>query len=142
GYGLTETSPVVSWSTLWAHRKHSVGTPVPGVSVLIVDDKDRPLPVGSDGEILVAGPNLMKGYYGLPELTAQVIARREAPPAELFPGASGADPRAAAHRGVWFRTGDLGRLDADGFLFITGRKKEMLKVAGEMVIPREVEEAL
>lgn len=127
GYGLTETSPVITWSTPYAFRTRSVGTPVPGVEVRIVDEKNRPLPPGGEGEIIVAGPNIMKGYFHRPELTAQVIFEAS------FPG---------SRPTRWFRTGDLGRLDADGFLFITGRKKEMLKVAGEMVIPREIEEVL
>lgn len=127
GYGLTETSPVTHWSTPWAARPGSVGTQIPGVRTLIVDDNDKPLGVDAEGEILVSGPNIMKGYYRLPEETGKVMTTIQVP---------GEGPVRC------FRTGDIGKLDAQGFLYITGRKKEMFKVAGEMVAPREVEEAL
>lgn len=127
GYGLTETSPITSWCTPHAFRDGSVGTVLPGVDVRILDDHNRPLPAGGEGEIVIAGHNIMKGYLNLPDATAAAIATLELP--------GSANSR-------WFRTGDLGRFDADGFLYITGRKKDMLKVAGEMVIPREIEETL
>ncbi|MCE9591480.1 MAG: AMP-binding protein [Planctomycetes bacterium] len=126
GYGLTETSPILTWSTPNRHRAHSVGTALPGVDILIVDDHDNPLPTHHDGEILVSGPGIMKGYYRQPQTTAAVTACVTTA-GGLFRG---------------FRTGDIGRLDDDGFLYITGRKKEMLKVAGEIVQPREIEEHL
>lgn len=127
GYGLTETSPIVSWCTPHAWRRKSVGTLLPDVEVTIVDDQDRAMPIGSEGEILVAGPSIMKGYWKQPEATGKAI-----------------QSLTFAHTRTtrWFRTGDLGRLDDAGYLYITGRKKEMLKVAGEMVIPREIEETL
>lgn len=126
GYGLTETSPVVTWSTPTRKRSHAVGTALPGVGLHIVDENDRPLPRNRDGEILIHGPNVMKGYYRQPEMTAAVTTTIH------------------TEHGIVsaFRTGDLGRVDDDGFLFITGRKKEMLKVAGEIVQPREIEEHL
>lgn len=127
GYGLTETSPIVSWCTPHAWRRKSVGTLLPGVEVAIVDELDRALPVGAEGEILVAGPSIMKGYWKQPDATDKAIRSLNFPHTRTT---------------RWFRTGDLGRLDDAGFLYITGRKKEMLKVAGEMVIPREIEEAL
>lgn len=131
GYGLTETSPVLTWSTPWATRPHSVGTALPGVSVLIVDEDGRPTPTGRDGEILVAGPSIMKGYYRLPEQTRAVFVEMDV-----------ADQRGERGARRWFRTGDIGHVDAEGFVYITGRKKEMLKVAGEIVFPREIEEVL
>lgn len=127
GYGLTETSPVATWSTPYAFRHRSVGTPLPGVEILIVDEQDKPVARGTEGEILIAGPNIMRGYHKMERETASVVQKR----------------RVAGFKNKrWFRTGDLGRVDVDGFLFITGRKKDMLKVAGEMVIPREIEECL
>ena len=119
GYGLTEASPVVSAHRLSGVRKlGSVGQPIPGVEVAILDDTDRPLPVDELGEICVRGPNVMQGYYGLPEETAQTL------------------------RNGWLHTGDMGRLDADGFLFIVERKKDLIIRGGFNIYPREVEEAL
>jgi long-chain acyl-CoA synthetase len=128
GYGLTETSPGVSWCTPRHFKRYSVGQPVAGVSLLIVDEHDQPLPAGAEGEILIAGPNIMAGYYNLPELTDQVIVHLADP-------ANGKLKR-------FFRSGDLGHVDREGYLFITGRKKEMLIIAGENVTPREIEEVL
>ncbi len=119
GYGLTETSPVVAVSTLAATRDGAVGKPIRNATVRIVDADGKTLPDGQDGEILVRGPGVMKGYYHQPEETGRVI------------DAEG-----------WFHTGDVGRLDADGFLAITGRAKEMLIVGGENVFPREIEAVL
>ncbi|MBI5359456.1 MAG: AMP-binding protein [Planctomycetes bacterium] len=106
GYGLTETSPVISLNTPANYRFGSVGKPVSGVTVKIMED----------GEIWVKGPNIMEGYYNQPELTAEVITQDG-----------------------WFKTGDIGRQDEDGFLYITGRKKEMIISAGENIFPSEVE---
>ena len=128
GYGLTETAPAASWCTHRQFREHSVGPALPGVSLLIVDAHDRPVPAGQEGEILIAGPNIMAGYYKLAEQTAEVIVHLPDP----------ADDKVKR----FFRTGDLGRIDRDGFLFITGRKKEMLIIGGENVMPREIEEVL
>ncbi|MCH7812393.1 MAG: AMP-binding protein [Planctomycetes bacterium] len=119
GYGLTETAPVISLCGSHMARDGSVGRIVPGVECRIVDDDHVPLATGGDGEIQVRGPCVMKGYYRRPDETAAVI------------DAQG-----------WFRTGDVGRLDEDGFLFITGRKKEMIIVGGENVHPREIEGVL
>jgi long-chain acyl-CoA synthetase len=119
GYGLTEASPVVSAHRLSGVRKlGSVGQPIPGVDVAILDDDDRPLPTDAVGEVCVRGPNVMLGYYGLPEETARTL------------------------RNGWLHTGDMGRLDADGFLFIVERKKDLIIRGGFNIYPREVEEVL
>jgi len=119
GYGLTETSPISSANFPDARKIGSVGRPLPGVTITIdqsmVDDKES-----GDGEIVVKGPNVMKGYHNLPEETAAVMT------------ADGA-----------FRTGDLGRFDADGFLYITGRIKEQYKLEnGKYVVPGPLEDEL
>ncbi|MEM6551739.1 MAG: AMP-binding protein [Planctomycetota bacterium] len=128
GYGLTETAPVCHWATPTASKTHSVGKPIPGVRHFIVDDDNNLLGPDQEGEILLTGPNLMMGYYQLPELTDEVISHLDVP----------GEPQPLRV----FRTGDIGKFDADGFLYITGRKKEMLIVAGENVFPREIEEVL
>jgi long-chain acyl-CoA synthetase len=122
GYGLTETSPVATWCLPSEYRPGSVGRALPGVEILIVDHEDKALSQGEQGEILLRGPNVMKGYFKDPKTTESVFV--DLP-----------DGRA-------FRTGDIGRLDADGHLFITGRKKEMLIVNGFNVFPRVIEECL
>lgn len=131
GYGLTETAPATSWCTHSRFRRHSVGPALPGVDVRIVDEHDRPIGADREGEIVIAGPNIMKGYYHMPQETARVFVDL------AMPTGNSAD----AHR-RYFRTGDIGRIDADGFIYITGRKKEMLIVGGENVFPREIEEVL
>lgn len=130
GYGLTETSPATNWCTPTKFKRTSVGTPLPGVTEIVVDEKDRPLPPNREGEILIAGPIIMKGYYKLPEQTKAVMVEIPPDPRTGFPGFRG------------FRTGDYGRIDEEGFLYITGRKKEMLIIGGENVFPREIEEVL
>ena len=128
GYGLTETSPACNWSTPERHKRHSVGPTLPGVGNIIVDNDNNPVGPDVEGEIILTGPNLMKGYYKLDEQTEQVITT-------ITPPGASAPARA-------FRTGDIGKLDGDGFLYITGRLKEMLIVGGENVFPREIEEVL
>ena len=130
GYGLTETAPVTNWATPDDPRPGSVGRSLPRVRNVILDEDLRPLATGEDGEIGIAGPNVMRGYHHLPELTDEVI--RHVP---LDPDRPDATTRV-------FRTGDIGHLDEDGFLYITGRKKEMLIISGENVFPREIEEVL
>jgi long-chain acyl-CoA synthetase len=119
GYGLTETSPVTNWCLPdeWRHR--SVGRALPEVVERIVGPDGRVLGPGEDGEIRIQGPNVMKGYWRLPEETAKVFDEQG-----------------------FFRTGDMGRMDDQGHLFITGRIKEMLIISGENVFPREIEEVL
>jgi long-chain acyl-CoA synthetase len=120
GYGLTETSPVTNWCRPDEWKPHSVGRPLPDVRERIRDlATGEFLGPNQDGEVLIAGPNVMQGYFNRPEETAAVF-----------------DPRG------YFKTGDIGRLDDDGHLYITGRLKEMMKVGGENVFPREIEEVL
>jgi long-chain acyl-CoA synthetase len=119
GYGLTETSPVVAVSSVAVFRDGTVGKPLKEVSIRIVSETGDDLPTGHDGEILVKGPGVMKGYYKKPEETEKVI-----------------------DSDGWFHTGDVGHLDQDGFLAITGRAKEMLIIGGENVFPREIEAVL
>ena len=119
GYGLSETSPVASFNHPDKQRKPgSVGTPVEGVEMRLISDSGDPVPQGEVGEIVIRGHNLMTGYWGKPEATAEAIPDG------------------------WFRTGDLARVDEDGYFFIVDRKKEMIIRGGYNVYPREVEEAL
>ena len=126
GYGLTETSPVTNCNVPGKTKIGTVGKALSGVRNVIVDEKGNPLGPNQDGEILIVGNNIMKGYHNQDELTHEVITQIKL---------DGKDVRA-------FRTGDIGHLDDEGFLAITGRKKEMLIVAGENVFPREIEEVL
>jgi long-chain acyl-CoA synthetase len=119
GYGLSETAPVVSFNQLERPSKPgTVGLPIFGVEIRCVDEHDVPQPPGARGEIVVRGPNVMKGYYQNPDATAE------------------------AKRGGWFRTGDIGQLDDEGYLTIVDRKKDMILRGGFNVYPREVEEVL
>jgi len=119
GYGLTEASPVVSAHRLSGPRKlGSVGRAIPGVEVSIQDDGDHPLPAGETGEVCVKGPNVMVGYYRDPGETERAV------------------------RSGWLHTGDMGRLDEDGFLFVVERKKDRIIRGGFNIYPREVEEVL
>ena len=119
GYGLTETSPVVSIVPMGDRRRGSAGKPLPRVKVRIVDDDGNELPPDTEGEICVAGPSVMTGYLNLPDETADVM---------MDDG--------------YFRTGDLGRLDRDGFLYVSGRKTDLIISAGENISPREIEEVI
>ena len=121
GYGLTETASTTTFNVSAAERKtYSVGKPVWGVDVQIWDDGQRPLPAGRDhvGEIVIRGVNMMRGYFGNPEATAEAFA------------------------GGWFHTGDLGFCDEDGYYFIVDRIKDLIIRGGYNVYPREVEEFL
>jgi long-chain acyl-CoA synthetase len=118
GYGLTETSALVSTNPPGRGRLGSVGLPVPGVELRIVDDNDRELPRGEVGEICCRSPFLMPGYWRAPELTGEAM------------------------RGGWFHTGDLGRIDEDGYLYVVDRKKDLIIRGGFNVFPRDVEDAL
>lgn len=116
GYGLTEASPICALTRLDMPQKYgSIGIPIPDVEAHIVDDEGHELPRGTVGELIIRGPNVMQGYYKSPEATAQVI------------------------KNGWLYTSDLGRMDDDGYIFLTGRKKRMVITSGFNVYPREVE---
>jgi long-chain acyl-CoA synthetase len=119
GYGLSETSPVVSFNHPDRERKPgSIGTPIEGVEVRVLDADGSDVPQGEVGEIAVRGHNVMKGYWGRPRDTARAVPDG------------------------WFRTGDMARVDDDGYLFIVDRKKDVVIRGGYNVYPREVEEVL
>ncbi len=119
GYGLSETSPVAAFNALFRPRKPgSIGHAIFGVDVRIFDALDRELPQGEVGEVVIRGYNVMKGYLGRPEATREAL------------------------RGGWFHTGDMGREDEEGYLYIVDRKKDMIIRGGFNVYPREVEEIL
>lgn len=119
GYGLSEASPVVAKNPLNGVRKPgSIGLPIPDVEITVKDDSGRELGVGEVGEICVRGGNVMLGYWNKPAETAATI------------------------RDHWLHTGDVGYRDADGYFYITDRKKDMLLVNGINVYPREIEEVL
>lgn len=118
-YGMTETAPVIASNPYRGVRKPgSVGPAIPGVEIAIFDDDGNMLPPGEVGEIAVKGPNVMKGYWNRPAETEEAFS------------------------GGWFHTGDLGKIDEDGYLTIVGRKKEMIIASGFKVFPREVEEVI
>ena len=118
GYGLTETSPVASANpTDGSGKLGSIGLPAPSTDMRIVDDNKQPLGVNEVGEIQIKGPQVMKGYYDKPEETDKVLT------------ADG-----------WFSTGDVGKMDEDGYFFIVDRKKDMINVSGFNVYPNEIEE--
>lgn len=118
GYGLSETSPVVSFNQPGHTRFGSIGLPIRGVEVAILDPEGKVLPSGEKGEIGVRGSNVMLGYLNLPEATKE------------------------AFRGGWFHTEDVGYFDEDGYLFLVDRLKDMIISSGENIYPREVEEAI
>jgi len=120
GYGLTEASPVVTLNPYKGIRKSgSIGVALSkNIELKIVDDKNSSLKQGEIGELLVRGPNIMKGYYKQIEATKETL------------------------RDGWLYTGDMAKFDKDGYLFIVGRKKEMVNVRGLNVYPREIEEVL
>jgi long-chain acyl-CoA synthetase len=119
GYGLSETSPIASFNHPDRERKPgSIGTPVEGVQMKVLDDDDHDVPQGEVGEIVIHGHNVMKGYWNKPEETAEAI------------------------RDGWFHSGDMARIDEDGYFFIVDRKKDMIIRGGYNVYPREIEEVL
>jgi long-chain acyl-CoA synthetase len=118
-YGLTEFSPTCVENPFGRPpRPGSIGLPIPGFEVRIVDDQDRDVPTGEIGELIVSGGAVMKGYLNQPEATAEAL------------------------RGGWLHTGDLARKDGDGYIYIVDRKKEMIIRGGYNIYPREVEEIL
>jgi long-chain acyl-CoA synthetase len=119
GYGLSETSPVASFNHPDKERKPgSIGTPIAGVEMKVVDEDDNDLPNGEVGEIVIRGHNVMKGYWNKPDATAEVM------------------------KNGWFHTGDMAKVDEDGYFFIVDRKKDMIIRGGYNVYPREIEEVL
>ena len=118
GYGLTETSPVLTFAASDPQPPGSVGQPVPGVQLRLVDDYGRRVPEGELGEVVVRGPNVFSGYWNAPAATVQAI-----------------------DSGGWFHTGDIGYL-SDGELFLVDRKSDLIVVSGFNVYPREVEDVL
>jgi long-chain acyl-CoA synthetase len=119
GYGLTECSPFASYNHDTAFRPGSIGTPIENVEMKVVDTATgAEMPAGELGEILIKGPNVMKGYFGNPEATAQAV------------------------RQGWLHSGDIGYADGDGYFYVVDRVKDMVNVSGFKVFPREVEEVL
>lgn len=118
GYGLTETSPVLTFNPLGKARDGAIGIPVPGTTVVCLDKDGNPVPQGESGEIAAKGPQVMAGYWNKPEETAQVM------------------------RGAYFLTGDIGVMDPDGYFRIVDRKKDMVVVSGFNVYPNEIEDCL
>lgn len=118
GYGLTESSPVAAVNMPWTRKPGSVGRALPGVEIVAEDEAGKTLPAGGDGELVIRGHCVMQGYFNKPEATAATI------------------------RDSTLLTGDIGHVDADGYVFITGRAKEMMIVGGENVFPFEIESVL
>ena len=119
GYGLSETSPVSSSNHPDKERKPgSIGTPLEGVEMQVVDEDDNPVPQGEVGEIVIRGHNIMKGYWQRADATAEAM------------------------RGGWFHSGDMARMDEEGYFYIVDRKKDLIIRGGYNVYPREVEEVL
>lgn len=116
--GSGPTEAVACIGPPYANKPGSVGPPLKGVEVKIVDDNEEELPPGEVGEFCIKGPNVMQGYLNLPKATAQAI------------------------RGGWFHTGDLAKIDEDGYVYIVGRKKDMILVGGMNVYPAELEQVL
>ncbi|HUA71857.1 MAG TPA: AMP-binding protein [Solirubrobacteraceae bacterium] len=118
GYGLSETAALVSTNPAGREKTGSVGLPIPGAEVRILDDSGRSLGAGDPGEVCVRSPAVMQGYWRAPEATAETI------------------------RDGWLHTGDIGYLDDEGYLFIVDRKKDLIIRGGFNVYPRDVEDAL
>ena len=118
GYGCTESATFVSANRPDGRKVGTVGPPMPGIEVRIVDEQDAPLPAGTPGEVMVSSKGVMQGYWHAPEATAQTL------------------------RGGWLATGDIGMLDEDGFLTILDRKKDLIIRGGFNVYPSDVEDAL
>ena len=119
GYGLSETSPVASFNHPDKERKPgSIGTPIDGVEMKVVDDDGNEVDQGEVGEIVIKGHNVMKGYWNREEATAEAI------------------------KDGWFASGDMAKIDEDGYFFIVDRKKDLIIRGGYNVYPREIEEVL
>jgi acyl-CoA synthetase (AMP-forming)/AMP-acid ligase II len=119
GYGLTEGTCASTLNPFWGPRKvGSIGIPLRGQEVVVLDDQDRVAATDQRGEVCVRGPNVMQGYYKRPDANAETL------------------------RDGWLRTGDIGYRDEDGFLFLVDRKKDMIIRSGENIYPREIEDIL
>lgn len=119
GYGLTETSPAAIVCRIDSEFTGSIGLPLPSTDVMIVGDDGNPLPANESGEICIKGPQVMEGYWRRPAETAEI----------MLPGG-------------WLRTGDIGRMDDEGYFYIEDRKKDMILVSGFNVYPNEIENVL
>ena len=119
GYGLTETSPAAICSAMDSEFTGSIGLPLPSTDVMVAGDDGNPLPINETGEICIKGPQVMEGYWKRPAETAEV----------MLPGG-------------WLRTGDIGRMDENGYVYIEDRKKDMILVSGFNVYPNEVENVI
>ena len=118
-YGQTEASPAIAIERPEDEKRPgSCGKPIDGIDVAILDSGGVPVPAGETGEICARSPGIMKGYFGMPEATEETLA------------------------GGWLHTGDMGHLDADGYLFVTDRKKDLIIRGGFNIYPRDVEEVL
>ena len=118
GYGLSEASPVVCVNRLEWQKPYSVGLPLANVQVKAVNEEEEEVPTGQVGELIIKGPNVMKGYWKMPEATNNTI------------------------KNGWLFTGDMGKIDEDGFVYIVDRKKDLIIVKGINVYPREIEELI
>jgi long-chain acyl-CoA synthetase len=128
GYGLTETSPILTYLDFAEHKKAiesgdhtrltAAGRPLVGIDIRICDHEGMEMPIGQPGEVVVRAPNVTKGYLNLPKETAEAI------------------------QDGWFHTGDIGRMDEDGFMYLMDRKKDMVVTGGENVYSVEVEQAI
>ncbi|MEE8588049.1 MAG: AMP-binding protein, partial [Sulfurimonadaceae bacterium] len=118
GYGLSECSPVVSVNPLEKQKPMSIGTAMKGYEVKVVDDEMLEVPLGQIGEIIVKGDNVMLGYLNRPEATEETIING------------------------WLRTGDLGKMDSDGYIYIVDRMKDLIISKGINIYPRQIEEEL
>jgi long-chain acyl-CoA synthetase len=117
-YGMTEAASIVTFNHLFRHKIGSIGIPAGIIEVKVADTGDREVPQGEQGEIIIRGPNIMKGYFEQPEETA------------------------AALRNGWFHSGDIGVYDSEGYLYIVDRIKDVIITGGENVFPKEVEDLL
>ena len=118
GYGLTESSPVLTFNPFGKTRLNSIGVPVPSTDVRCVDEDGKDVPQGEAGELIAKGPQIMKGYWNKPEETAKTI------------------------QNGWLLTGDIGVMDADGYFRVVDRKKDMILVSGFNVYPNEIEDVI
>jgi len=118
GYGLTETSPFTSYNHPLKYKPGSIGMPIENVEMQVVDSNGEELPPGEIGELVIRGPNVMLGYWNRPDVNQQVL------------------------KGGWFHTGDLGRMDEDGYFYLCDRLKDMINVSGFKVYPSEVERVI